>query len=94
MYKELYGSGAFEPGSVGVRDKFNNETEIINLLAEFDGVLVAERAQEPAPFYGVNLEAYKQARDWVLEHGEGFDLVNTYRIFRDKKLFLLVKKTE
>jgi len=94
MYKELYDSRVFEPGSVGGREKFGSDQEIVDLLSGFDGVLVAEKSQEPAPFYGVNLEAYKQARDWVLNHTENFELINTYQIFGDKKLFLLLKKTE
>jgi hypothetical protein len=94
MYKELYDSRVFEPGSMGGKESFKNDKEITNLLAEFDGVLVAEKVQEPAPFYGVNLETYRQARDWVLNHTENFELINTYQIFGDKKLFLLLKKTE
>jgi hypothetical protein len=88
MYKELYSSRAFEVGSVGSRARFVSDEEITTLLKEFDGVLVAEKSQEPAPFYGVNLEAYVQARDWVIDHPENFQLVSQYKIFGDKDLFL------
>lgn len=91
MYKELASSQAFEPGSVGSRIAFESEGQIRVLLSGFDAFLVPDQTFDPAPFYGVNLEAYRQARDYVWEHLEDYRIVTEYAVWGDKKLSLMVR---
>ncbi len=91
MYKEIFGSNGFEPGSVGARERFGSEGEIEKLVGEFDAVLVPDSTYEPAPFYGINVVAYRQARNWILANIWRFRVVKTYTIYGDKKLYLVAK---
>jgi hypothetical protein len=85
MYRELGDYESFELGSVGTRERFANKDELLDFMKGFDYVLVPDITYEPAPFYGINLEAYKQARDLMLERGEK---IKIYRVYEDKNLFL------
>ncbi|MFA6602969.1 MAG: phospholipid carrier-dependent glycosyltransferase [Candidatus Shapirobacteria bacterium] len=89
MYKEIMGTDAFEPGSVGSRERFQSENEIEGLVGEYDAVLVPDSTYEPAPFYGINLEAYRQARDWALTHPERLELVANYYVYGTENLYLM-----
>lgn len=77
--------------SVGNRNRFNNEEEIGELLSQMDYVLVPDITYEAAPFYVINLEAYNQARDYVLNQKDNWKLINTYQIYDGKNLFLMKK---
>jgi type I restriction enzyme R subunit len=88
LYNELVNKKeVFE--SVGMVEKFNNEEEIRNLVSKFDYYLVPDNNYDLAPFYVINLEACNQTRDYLLSQKESFELVNTYTILGDKKLFLM-----
>jgi 4-amino-4-deoxy-L-arabinose transferase-like glycosyltransferase len=90
MYAEIYNKKV-DFGSVGSRVRFHDDNEIEELAVNFDYILVPNRGYDPAPFYGINLEAYQQARDYILENEIDFGLVKTYKVFEDKKLFLYKK---
>jgi len=76
---------------VGSRAEFGSEKELIGLLRQFDVFLVPDNSYEPAPFYGINVKAYGQARDYILGHQSQFDLKKTYEVYQGKKLFLFAK---
>ena len=92
MYKEIAGFKGFQIESVGMRSRFGSEGELKDFLTNFEVALVPDETFEPAPFYGVNLEAYRQARDFVLAGKSGMKVVETYDVWGDKKLFLYVRK--
>jgi len=90
LYREL-ASKTMDFESVGTMDKFNNEEEIKALIDKIDYVLLPDTTYELAPFYVINLKASIQARDYILDNIENWELINTYQVFGDKKLFLYKK---
>lgn len=91
LYREMEGIHSYDFGSVGSRAEFGSEGELIGLLRQFDVFLVPDNSYEPAPFYGINVKAYGQARDYILGHQNQFDLKKTYEVYQGKKLFLFAK---
>ena len=91
LYRDLEAKNSFDLGSVGGRVKFGSQKELSQFVANFDAYLVAEASFDPAPFYGINLEAYKQARDYVLGRMAEMEELGKYRIYGDKEMWLVAK---
>lgn len=90
LWRELLGlDGLIDFGSVGPRSRFESQKGFISHLKNFDYVLLPDSNYQPAPFYGINLEAYRQARDFILTHWESFSFLSQYQVFDNKKLFLV-----
>lgn len=75
-------------GSTESRVRFNSQEELEGLLNKYDYFLVSDGNYEPAPFYSVNLESIKQARDFLLNSDE-YQKIAEYVVFGDKKVFLM-----
>ena len=90
LYKEL-ASKTMNFESVGTKSRFESEEEIKTLVDSVDYMLVPDRSYESAPFYVINLEANNQTIDYILNRKEEWQLVNTYKIFNGKDLFLFRK---
>ncbi len=89
MYKELWGSQAYETGSVGSVTRFENEGQIMDLLRNFQVILMPGQDFDPAPFYGINLEAYKQVRDYVWGNEDRFEWMGEYQMPKYGKVYLV-----
>ena len=72
--------------------EFKSETELEDFVRSFDFLLVPDQSFEPAPFYNVNIEVYRQARDWIFAHEDEFIMLKTYE-FQTKKLYLYAKNS-
>jgi len=77
--------------SVGTKSRFESEEEIKTLVDSVDYILVPDKTYDSAPFYVINLEANNQTIDYILNRKEEWQLVNTYKIFNGKDLFLFRK---
>lgn len=89
MYAEIYNK-RIDFGSVGPRIEFYSNSQIEELANNFDYILVPDRGYELAPFYGINLKAYEQARDYFLDSSD-YKKVSEYQVFDNKKVFLMKK---
>lgn len=92
LQQEMIRPRSFEVVSVGARKRFESEEELEGFINNFDWIVVANNDFEIAPFYGINLEAYKEARDYVLRNRQNYRLVKSFTVYGDKKLFLYSRK--
>jgi hypothetical protein len=74
--------------STGSVNKFENGGATEKFVGNFKYALVPESNFEPTPFYVVNLEGLKQARDFILNSDE-WKKVKEYQILGDKKIFFM-----
>ena len=92
IYKELYGAKGVEFGSVGSRAEFKSEEEILALVSNFDFILVPELNMEPAPYFGINIKAYKQAIVWVWSNEKMWTKVGEYEAWGRKLTLFATRK--
>ncbi len=78
--------------STGTRPKFNNLTEIEDFMGNYQLALVSEKETDPAPFYAVNITSLKQARDWIWENQQLWQIVEEYSVPGDKKVYLFSRQ--
>ena len=74
-----------------VPNSWQSDLEMQNYINQMDYVLVPDNTYDLAPVYVINLKALNQSRDFVLNQKENWELVDTYYVYGDKKLFLMKK---
>jgi hypothetical protein len=90
LYRDVVGVGRMmEMHSVGARDRFESDEELANYVGKFDLVVSGNREMEIAPFYATNLEAYKQAREFVLKNEAGYERLGEYKLPNGGTAYLL-----
>jgi len=89
MYKELWDKNMYETGSVGSVARFDSKEQILTLLKGFGAILVPEQTFDPAPFYGINLEAYKQVRDYIWANKGKYEWIAEYQMPKYGKVYLV-----